>query len=308
VIESIPLCGKTAVAHEAFQSPAGFFPRGVLMNPLYLSPAVLISYDGENADGAAGAPVPKPTQPPANPADRRFTQEDLNRLLGEDRRKHQGKIDQIQQTLERVSASKNLDVQEREQLQQQLEALEAEKRTKEQQLAHEKKQLEEQMQKRVKEAENDRKAWETKYKDSLIDGELATAAHRADAFSIDQFVRQLRPLSRAVEVSDEKTGKPTGKFKVVIDFPDRDESGAVVTRELSSREATKRMKEQPDQWGNFFRANVVSGVGSGSGGGTPSGNGKIDVRKLTQQQYMEIREKNPELLGLRPNKKGKSGR
>lgn len=278
------------------------------MNPLYLSPAVLISYDGENADGAAGAPVPKPTQPPANPADRRFTQEDLNRLLGEDRRKHQGKIDQIQQTLERVSASKNLDVQEREQLQQQLEALESEKRTKEQQLAHEKKQLEEQMQKRVKEAENDRKAWETKYKDSLIDGELATAAHRADAFSIDQFVRQLRPLSRAVEVTDEKTGKPTGKFKVVIDFPDRDESGAVVTRELSSREATKRMKEQPDQWGNFFRANVVSGVGSGSGGGTPSGNGKIDVRKLTQQQYMEIREKNPELLGLRPNKKGKSGR
>jgi hypothetical protein len=25
---------------------------------------------------------------------------------------------------------------------------------------------------------------------------------------------------------------------------------------------------------------------------------------LTQQQYMEIREKNPELLGLRPQKKG----
>jgi hypothetical protein len=109
-------------------------------------------------------------------------------------------------------------------------------------------------------------------------------------------------------MTDEKTGKPTGKFKVVVDFPDRDESGAAVTRELSSREATKRMKEQPDQWGNFFRANVVSGIGSGSGGGTPTGNGKIDVRKLTQQQYMELREKNPELLGLRAPKKGKFGR
>ena len=32
----------------------------------------------------------------------------------------------------------------------------------------------------------------------------------------------------------------------------------------------------------------------------PGQGGKIDVRKLTPTQYREIREKNPELLGLAP--------
>ena len=59
------------------------------------------------------------------------------------------------------------------------------------------------------------------------------------------------------------------------------------------------MKEQPHKYGSLFRANVVSGIGSSAGVPT-GGNGKLDLRKLTQQQYMEIRAKNPELLGLRP--------
>lgn len=88
-------------------------------------------------------PVPTTPQSPANPG-RAFTQEDVNRLLADDRRKHQAKIDQIQRTLEEVSASKSLTSQEREQLLTQIEAMEAEKRTKEQQLAHEKSQLEKQ--------------------------------------------------------------------------------------------------------------------------------------------------------------------
>ena len=60
------------------------------------------------------------------------------------------------------------------------------------------------------------------------------------------------------------------------------------------------MKELPDIWGNLFRSGVVSGIGSRSatGGLMPGQGGQIDVRKLTPQQYREIRAKNPELLGL----------
>jgi hypothetical protein len=61
------------------------------------------------------------------------------------------------------------------------------------------------------------------------------------------------------------------------------------------------MQAKPNAYGNLFKSGVVSGIGSGSAPGTPTG-GKLDLRKLTQQQYMEIREKNPELLGLRPKK------
>ncbi len=61
----------------------------------------------------------------------------------------------------------------------------------------------------------------------------------------------------------------------------------------------------PDTWGNLFRSGVVSGIGSGSatGGLMPGQGGKIDVRKLTPTQYREIREKNPELLGLAPKRR-----
>jgi hypothetical protein len=69
------------------------------------------------------------------------------------------------------------------------------------------------------------------------------------------------------------------------------------------------MKDIP-KYSNLFKSGAVGGIGSSSatGGLTPGGSGKIDVRKLTQQQYMDIREKNPELLGLRAPKKGKVGR
>ena len=32
----------------------------------------------------------------------------------------------------------------------------------------------------------------------------------------------LRPMTRLTEITDEKTGKGTGKFKVMVDFPDTD--------------------------------------------------------------------------------------
>ena len=65
-------------------------------------------------------------------------------ILAEDKRKHQTQLQRVEKMLEETAASKNLTVQEREQLAQQLEDLRKETRTKEQQLAHEKKQLEEQ--------------------------------------------------------------------------------------------------------------------------------------------------------------------
>ena len=99
------------------------------MDRRYFSCAALASYDD--------------SEPPANPG-RAFSQEEVNRLLADDRRKHQARIDRVQRTLEEVSASKNLSVKEREQLATQLEAMAAENRTREEQLVHERTQLEKQ--------------------------------------------------------------------------------------------------------------------------------------------------------------------
>ena len=148
--------------------------------------------------------------------------------------------------------------------------------------------------------------WEALFRDSTIDRSLQDAAVKHEAFNPAQVVTQLRPWTRVIEVMDEKTGKPTGKYKPVVDMPDVDATtNEQVIMNRSPEEAVKRMKEMPEQWGNLFRSNVVSGIGSSSatGGLMPGQGGKIDVRKLTPTQYREIREKNPELLGLAPKRR-----
>ena len=96
-----------------------------------------------------------------------------------------------------------------------------------------------------------------------------------EAFNPAQIVTQLRPWTRVIEVMDEKTGKPTGKYKPVVDMPDVDATtNEQVIMNRSPEEAVKRMKEMPEQWGNLFRSNVVSGIGSSSAtGGLMPGQG-----------------------------------
>ena len=73
-----------------------------IMHNLYLSRAALACFEGEGADAGAGV------TPGATPGEARFTQEDLNRYLAEDKRKHQAQLQRVEKMLEDVSASKNL--------------------------------------------------------------------------------------------------------------------------------------------------------------------------------------------------------
>ena len=84
----------------------------------------------------------------------------LNRHPGRGPAQASGQVQRVEKTLEEVPASKNLTIQEREQLAQQLEDLRKETRTKEQQLAHEKKQLEEQVREELTDEEKAAEAWE----------------------------------------------------------------------------------------------------------------------------------------------------
>jgi len=297
------------------------------MNSLYLSRAVLASFEGEAGAGAgdlgtgaaagagaggavAGAGVGASAGAGAGAGDSRFTQDDVNRMLADDRRKHQAQVQRVEKLLEEASASKNLTMQEREQFAQQLEDLRKESRTKEQQLAHEKKQLEEQLTGKITTAERAAKDWEQRFRDGTVERALMDAAVGGDAYNVSVLMNQLRPMTRLTEITDEKA-KGTGKFKVVVDFPDTDPNTGEPTVTLHTPEsAVKRMRELPAIYGGLFKAVVVSGIGSSAatGGLASGGGGKVDPRKLTPAQYMEIREKNPELLGLRPHKKGKLGR
>jgi hypothetical protein len=306
------------------------------MRNLYLSRAVLASFEGEGGAGAgagdgggagagpgvgagagtgagtgvgAGAGAGTGAGTGVGVGDGRFSQDDVNRILADDRRKHQAQIQRVEKMLEETAASKNLTIQEREMLAQQLEDLRKETRTKEQQLAHEKKQLEEQLTGKITSAEKAAKEWEARYREGIVERTLMDAAVSGAAYDAETMMDVLRPKTRLTEITDEKTGKGTGKFKVVVDFPDTDPNTGEPTVTLHTPEsAVKRMKELP-KYANLFKSNIVSGIGSSAAtGGLASGaGGKVDPRKLTQEQYLKIRAENPALLGLRPQK-GKSGR
>ena len=79
---------------------------------------------------------------------------------------------------------------------------------------------------------------------------------------------------------------------MVVDFPDTDPTtGEAIVTLHTPESAVKRMKELPAIYGNLFKTGVVSGIGfeSATGGLASGQSGKLDVRKLTPQQYAEIR-------------------
>jgi hypothetical protein len=277
-----------------------------MLHHSYLACPSLVCFDnaGDPPAAAAAAAAAVGGDPPAAGAGdppKNFTQEEVNKFLAEDRRKHQERLQRLEGQLAEISESKNLSEQERAKLEETLEDVRKQFRTKEQQLAHERKQLEEQFTGRIKDLEGKAQVWETRYRESTITRALQDAAVSHDSFQPSQVVTILRPMTKMVEIPDQ-AGKSTGQFKPMIDFPDKDpNTGEEILTQRTPEDAVKRMKELPDLYGNLFKSGVVSGIGSGSGTGglTPGQGGRLDVTKLTTEQYMKIRKENPELLGLK---------
>lgn len=229
-----------------------------------------------------------------------FSQSDLNTFLAEDRRKHQEKIKGLEDGYKKILADTNLQKEQRAKLEAELQDVQASQRTKEQQAEYERKQEHERYVTEMETVKDQSKQWETLFKNSVVDRSLQDAAITHEAFNPTQIMGLLRPMTRMQEKKDD-SGNPLGLFSPVIDFLDINETnGEQETTLRTPEEAVQRMKELPQLYGNLFRSNVVSGIGSGSAtGGVRSGEGRIDPTKLTPEQYRKIRKENPEALGLK---------
>lgn len=265
---------------------------------LYHSAPVVSCFD----DAIPPAPPAEPVAPP-NPNDppKTFSQDEVNRILAEDKRKHQITLAKTEQTYKDLLANNTaLTAKERSTLEENLVTVQGQLRTKEEQAKMEKRQLEESLNAKIAEEQNKAKGWEARYKDETVTRSLMDAAS-ADAYQPSQIVTILKGMTKLVEEVDEASGKATGKFKTVVEFPDVDAEGNPTITIRSPADTVKRMKELPEIYGNLFKSNVVSGIGANSTTGvTPGSNGKVNLKNLTPQQYRELRAKNPEALGLRP--------
>jgi hypothetical protein len=238
----------------------------------------------------------------AKAREKAFNQDDVNKFLADDRRKHQEKYKKLEKSYQDMLADKTLASEQRQKLESELQDLQKTFRTKEQQAAYERKQEQERFKQEVTGYKESAIKWERMYKDSVIQRSLQDSAIEAEAFNPTQIVGLLRPMTQMRPVTDENGEELQDQMVPKVDFPDIDEkTGERITTLRTPQEAVQRMKELPEYYGNLFRANVVSGIGSGAatGGVTSGEGGRIDVTKLSPEQYRKLRKENPEALGLR---------
>jgi len=249
----------------------------------------LVCFEGEGTEG----------EPSGNQTPPQFTQDDLNKFLAEDRRKHQEKYKQLETSYQGLMQTKGLAEDEKQKLRVEFEDLQKTFRTKEQQMEFEKKQSTLKYESELTEWKQKAVRWEGAYKDQVVQTSLQDAAISGEAFNPNQIIGLLQPITE-LRPDIDKEGKETGRLVPMIDFPDIDEkTGESIKTLRSPKDAVKRMKELPQLYGNLFKSNVVSGVGAGTAAGNVAGNGRVDASKLTPEQYRKIRQDNPELLGLK---------
>lgn len=278
----------------------------MLVNEWYSVCALVTCFEGDDTEVVPDPPV-APKEEDIKPPEG-FTQDQqkkFNDAVAAERRKQEQKyrkeLEKTETTYkELLSNSKSLTEKERMTLQENLEAVQGQLRSKEQQTLIEKKELEAAYQGKLTVAERRAEIAETRWRESTITRALQDAAIEHEAYSPSQVVTLLKGMTKLVEQLDEKTNKPNGQFKVVVEFPDKDATtGQEIMTSKTTAEAVKRMTEI-QEFQNLFRRNIVSGIGGNSaiGGLTPGSNGKIDPKSLTTEQWMKARSENPELIGL----------
>lgn len=259
--------------------------------------------DDAAAQAAADAAVAEAQRKAADDGEKMLSQTEVNKIVADEKRKYQQKYEQLEKSYENRLKDQAISDDERVALEKQLEDIQARNRTKEQQAAHERKQAEDAYKNQLEEATNKAKTWEQRYTESTIQRELQAAAISHDAYNPDQIVVQLRSQTSLVEQLG-SDGKPTGQIVPMVEMSVKNEdSGATEKLQMTPEEAVAYMQKNPERWGNFFKNNIREGIGSNSAtGGTFTGDGTVDVTKLSDKQYFELREKNPAALGLKAHK------
>ena len=254
----------------------------------YINKVWFTVFEGEEdaaAKAAADAAAAKAAADAAAAKGGKFTQEDVNRLLADEKRKHEARTRKAIDELEAIKARATLTDQERTELETRLDNMKNELLTKEEMA---KKELEKNTRKFTEELTKttaERDAWQQRFSDSTIQRTITDAAIATKAINARQVIAILRPDTRLVEALD-ADGKPTGEMIAKVEFSDVDKDGKPVTLDLTVAEAVKRMSEL-EEYANLFKADGVGGAG-----GTNRGSGKpLDAKAIAKNPalYRKLR-------------------
>lgn len=222
-------------------------------------------------------------------------QEDLNKMMAENRRNIQSQNQDLVKQLEQLKQSTRLTQDERDELQTRITQLEEQYLSKEELAKREQNKLEKKYTEDLQRAKDQQDTWKRLYSDSTIQREWQDAAIAGEVLelAIPQVVEMFRHRTSLVERLED--GNPTGTYAPVVKFNDISEDGSEVVLDLSPTDAIKRMKELPEKYGNLFKGTAVSGAGeSGSTGGLKAQPAFQDLMK-DPAKYAKWRKENPDL-------------
>lgn len=253
-----------------------------------------VGFDDDGATAPAGSGAD--TVQGSAGTDGMLTQEQFNKALAEDRRKHQAKYEKLEQTHAALLENKNLTDQQRKELETSLEDLRSQFQTKEQQAETERVKLVERHSNEVKKLTEERDQWQQSYTNMVISNSLITAASEAEAWNPTQIEAILRPQTRLADELGED-GKKTGRLIPRVKMMGNDKDGKTVELDLSVGDAVKLMRETPEKFGNLFKSTANSGLGANPTGKPGT---QPDLAKIAQDPaaYRKLRKENPGALGL----------
>jgi hypothetical protein len=213
-------------------------------------------YAEGSAEGTPPNENPKPSGEGKDGAGKLFTQEELNKILAEDRRKHQEKLDSLKKDAEKLQGTKA----EKEALQQKISEMEKNFLTKEQLAAQEQEKAKKKYETELSEAKQAADQWKNVFIKNVAEVSIAQAAVENKAFNPQQLQLLLGNQVQVRQKTDAE-GRPTMEFETILAVTDKDKDGKPVVLELPVAEGVKKMRENP-QFANLFLVDGTPGTGA----------------------------------------------
>lgn len=218
---------------------------------------IILAYEGEEVAGDKGGDKGAGGEGGDKP--KTFTQDDLNRILAEEKRKNKATFDKTYAELEAVKSKANLTSQERQELETRMEDMRNAHMTQAEILKQNAERDKKTFEGKLSTAEKEAQAWRARFTASTISRDITGAAVKSDAFNPSQIVALLTPDTRLVEDTDAE-GKPNGVFVAKVKITDKDKDGKTITLDLPVDEAVKKLTEK-DEFANLFKGKGTGGLG-----------------------------------------------
>jgi hypothetical protein len=241
----------------------------------------------ENGDKGGNEEPPAPAAA-ATKTGKLFTQDEVNRMIKNDkdksRRERDDYLNELTKLRDQGITGENLDA-----LNKRIEQLTNEGKTKEQLAKEAADKSNKAWQKKLSDAEAIGAKWKGEYETYRKQTEIFSAATANKAYNPEQVYQIIRGSTSLVDETTED-GKPTGKLVARVKLTDVDKDGKPVDLDLSVSEAVKRMTEMPVH-ANLFASAASGGLGGGNHNRNGSGGNTIPT---DMEAYMKCRGKGGE--------------